>query len=194
MTTPPFAPLHLGTFRTIVVDCPWPFPRFVRSAPELYRGNPLSRVTVDRQYSTMTVAELCGLPVAELAHPDGAVLLAWATNRHLATGEAAQLVAAWGADAKTVITWRKPRPGPGRWARGRTEHVILATFGRPALPDSPEETIFDGLAGEGFSAKPASFYDACERLFPGPRVDVFARQTRMGWASWGLGHEQERSA
>lgn len=173
-----FDALEPASFRCIVADCPWPFAVVDRT-----------RAEAARRYRLMTLDELAALPVVDLAHPDGAVLLCWATNRHLATGDAATVVKAWGATPKTVITWRKPRPGPGRWARGRTEHVILATIGRPQLPAAPEETIFDGLAGAGHSAKPAAFYDLAERLFPGPRVDLFARQTRFNWASWGAGVE-----
>lgn len=40
------------------------------------------------------------------------------------------------------------------------------------------------------SVKPAAFYDVVERVSPGPYVELFARQPRLGWDSWGYGYEQ----
>ena len=42
--------------------------------------------------------------------------------------------------------------------------------------------------------KPAGFMDLVERVSPGPYVELFARQPRLGWDSWGHGYEQAISA
>lgn len=39
------------------------------------------------------------------------------------------------------------------------------------------------------SVKPAAFMDLVEQVSPGPYVELFARQSRLGWDSWGLGYE-----
>jgi N6-adenosine-specific RNA methylase IME4 len=39
------------------------------------------------------------------------------------------------------------------------------------------------------SEKPALFADLIERMSPGPYVELFARQPRLGWDSWGYGYE-----
>ena len=39
------------------------------------------------------------------------------------------------------------------------------------------------------SVKPALFTDLIERMSPGPYVELFCRQPRMGWDSWGKGYE-----
>ncbi len=39
------------------------------------------------------------------------------------------------------------------------------------------------------SVKPQAFLDLVERVSPGPYVELFARQPRLGWDSWGLGYE-----
>jgi len=39
------------------------------------------------------------------------------------------------------------------------------------------------------SEKPAVFTDLIERMSPGPYVELFARQPRLGWDSWGHGYE-----
>jgi N6-adenosine-specific RNA methylase IME4 len=45
--------------------------------------------------------------------------------------------------------------------------------------------VFDGIARE-HSRKPEEFYDICDRVMPhARRADVFARQHRPGWDSFG---------
>lgn len=39
------------------------------------------------------------------------------------------------------------------------------------------------------SAKPGIFGDLVEKVSPGPYLELFARQPRLGWDSWGLGYE-----
>lgn len=40
------------------------------------------------------------------------------------------------------------------------------------------------------SEKPAVFADLIEQMSPGPYVELFARQPRLGWDAWGHGYEQ----
>ena len=35
------------------------------------------------------------------------------------------------------------------------------------------------------SEKPDAFLDMVERISPAPRLELFARDQRLGWASWG---------
>lgn len=39
------------------------------------------------------------------------------------------------------------------------------------------------------SVKPPASYDLIESVSPGPYIELFARQPRLGWDSWGLGYE-----
>lgn len=41
----------------------------------------------------------------------------------------------------------------------------------------------------GHSQKPPLFADLVERMSPGPYVELFARQPRLGWDHWGHGYE-----
>lgn len=40
------------------------------------------------------------------------------------------------------------------------------------------------------SRKPEKFYQRVERYSEGPRLDMFARQSRPGWTAWG--HERTK--
>ncbi len=40
--------------------------------------------------------------------------------------------------------------------------------------------------GAEHSRKPEELYTEIERLFEGPRCELFAREERSGWDAWGL--------
>jgi N6-adenosine-specific RNA methylase IME4 len=95
---------------------------------------------------------------------------------------------------KTMLVPRLiPRTGLGHYTRGVTEHMILATRGRPKIfiKDQgvsnlllEEDTVL--LASPtGHSRKPEASYQLIERVCPGPYLELFARQKREGWTSWG---------
>ena len=60
-------------------------------------------------------------------------------------------------------------------------------------PMRPFRAVADGtwyMAPRGrHSEKPALFGDLIERMSPGPYVELFARQPRLGWDHWGHGYE-----
>ena len=72
----------------------------------------------------------------------------------------------------------------GYWTRANTEHCLLATRGKPRrLHADVRQAIID-LPRE-HSRKPDCVYGRIERLVPGPYLELFARQSRVGWDSWG---------
>ncbi|MDA8249573.1 MAG: MT-A70 family methyltransferase, partial [Rhodospirillales bacterium] len=94
-------------FRTVLADPPWQFiNRTGKVAPEHRR---LSR------YGTMTVTEICALPVAR-AVQDTAHLYLWVPNALLPEG--LQVLQAWGFSYKSNIIWHKLRKDGGSDGRG----------------------------------------------------------------------------
>lgn len=166
-------------FRTIVVDPPWPYRQGLRS--------PRTRGGV--KYPTMTIDEICKLPVVEWANKDCQLWL-WTTNSHL--HEAFHILEAWGFRYITTATWVKTSYGLGYWLRGQTEHVLLAVHGNPreflkgphGAAEHGHSTLIRAPRGR-HSEKPQAFYDMVEEIGGEPRVDVFARQQRLGWSCWG---------
>lgn len=165
-------------YRTIVADPPWRY------------ANAATKADARKHYSTMSLAEICALPVADLA-TDSAHLWLWGTNALME--EAHRVVRAWGFRPLTILTWCKPRPGVGHYLRNNTEHCILASRGKPLVPaEKPLSTWYEWTA-TAHSAKPPAFYDLVEQVSPGPFVDLFCRRPRFGWDTWGFGYEQEAS-
>lgn len=205
-------------FRTIVADPPWNYnDKLVMSLTP--RG-------ADDNYLTMTVAEVCalwnGATLAGHELKDDAFLFLWVTNPFLLNGAGTMVCKSWGFEPKQIVTWIKGRleatkikdtddgliaraklilrTGLGHYTRGVTEHMILATRGRPKVfvKDSGVNNLIvaeeDILSEQdtafvapptGHSRKPEASYQLVERVCPGPYLELFARQKRMGWTPWG---------
>jgi N6-adenosine-specific RNA methylase IME4 len=155
-------------YRTLVVDPPWPY-------------HVKSRGCAENHYSTLDLGGLARLPVSEWAD-EHAHLYLWTTNAFMP--KAYELVEAWGFVQKTILTWVKPQIGMGHYFRNNTEHCLFAVRGRlPALrKDIP--TAFSADRRRHW-AKPECFFDIVQAMSPGPYLDVFSRQQRLGWDTWG---------
>lgn len=185
------------TYRTIVVDPPWP----VSGAGRPLSGGPGSHVDWSLRvgvaasrplpYATMTVAEISAMRVSGLAHEDGAHLYLWTTNRFL--GEAFDVLRTWGFAYSTTLVWAKRPMGGGLGgAYGiSTEFVLFARRGTLAAESRvtgtwfPWKRPYDERGKPRHSAKPGDFYSMVESVSPGPRIELFARAARPGWDVWG---------
>jgi N6-adenosine-specific RNA methylase IME4 len=152
-----------GPYRVIVADPPWPY--LSRSEDPSKRGV--------RPYPTMSIAEICGVDVASIAHADS-ILWLWTTNQFMR--HAFLVVDALGFEARTILTWAKSKMGTGDWLRGQTEHCLMAVRGRPVAQLTNQTTLLRAPV-RGHSVKPKEFYDLVESLCPAPRyADLFSRQ------------------
>jgi N6-adenosine-specific RNA methylase IME4 len=172
-----FHPLAPHSYDLIVIDPPWPFKTWSPAGESK---------SASAHYRVMTLPDIMALPVRGLLN-DNAVVLLWATGAMLA--QAIAVMAAWGVTYKTELAWRKvtrngkPRMGCGFWARSMHEPVLLGTIGKPGKFTLP--SCFDGIARE-HSRKPDEIYRmVAERTSGLRRADVFAREMREGWDSWG---------
>jgi N6-adenosine-specific RNA methylase IME4 len=172
-------------YSTIVADPPWRYKSDGRMVTAANKAS--TNPDPNARYSTSTSTDLASLPVSELAAPN-AHLYCWTTNPILP--EAFALVEAWGFQYVTLLTWRKLGTlGMGYYFRGDTEHVLFAVKGKlPIAPADRKRNWFEARK-TGHSIKPASFFDLVETVSPGPYVELFARQPRLGWDAWGLGYE-----
>lgn len=144
----------------------------------------------ERHYSTMTVEDICALPVEALA-ADDCVLFLWATFPQLP--EALRVIKAWGFCYKSVgFVWLKlNRKSPGWfyglgfWTRGNAEICLIATRGHPKRRSAGVHQFIISRV-EAHSKKPDIARDKILELMGDlPRVELFARQTTEGWDVWG---------
>lgn len=167
-------------YRCIVADPPWHL-----------NGVGVTKADSRKFYSTMSVDDICALPVSDLAD-DSCHLWLWGINSMME--DAYRVMRAWGFSPLTLLTWCKPQPGVGNYLRNNTEHVILASKGKPMTPEVKPMATWFVWRRSAHSAKPVGFYEIVEQVSPGPRVELFCRQPVFGWDTWGKGFELEESA
>jgi N6-adenosine-specific RNA methylase IME4 len=168
---PPSLPMN-GPYRVIVADPPWPYE--VRQEDPTHRGA--------LPYPTMSIANICAMDVASIAHAD-CILWLWTTNHFMR--HAYTVLDAWGFAEKTILTWVKDKFGTGDWLRGQTEHCIMAIRGKPAVQLTNQTTVLYAKA-RAHSQKPEEFYAFVEKLCPAPLyAELFSRAARPNWDGHG---------
>jgi N6-adenosine-specific RNA methylase IME4 len=171
-----------GRFATILADPPWRFQnRTGKVAPEHVRL---------RRYETMSVDEICDLPVVTHTQ-DRAHLYLWVPNALLPYG--LQVMKAWGFTYKTNLVWFKVRKdggpdgrGVGFYFRNVTELLLFGIRGkiRTLQPGRRQVNLFASRKRE-HSRKPSSIYKLIKECSPGPHLELFAREPVKGWTQWG---------
>jgi N6-adenosine-specific RNA methylase IME4 len=173
-----------GKYAVILVDPPW---RFITYS---VKGKGRS---AEAHYDTMTMDQLEGMAdeVDRLAAAD-CVLLIWVTDPIAVGGFAHRLIDAWRFVPKTVgFYWAKTTKdstgfvmGNGYYTRANPEQCWLAVRGHPKRWDKGVPRLIIAPRGQ-HSEKPSIVHDSIERLFLGPYLELFARQRRPGWTTWG---------
>ena len=174
----PFGDLLPLSYDMIMVDSPWTF--------QLYsvKGE---KKSAQAQYGTMGMGDIKRLPVDQLASGD-AVLFMWATWPMLP--QAIEVMAAWRFRFVSGGVWHKRTKngktafGTGYRVRSASEPWLLGTIGNPKT-SRRHRNVIEGLARE-HSRKPNEAYAWAESYMPhARRADLFARESRPGWSSWG---------
>jgi N6-adenosine-specific RNA methylase IME4 len=170
-------------FGTIYADPPWRFQnRTGKMAPEHRRL---------RRYPTMSFDEIAELPVARIAKPNSHLYL-WVPNALIAEG--LDTMRRWGFQYKAQIIWYKVRKdggpdrrGVGFYFRNVTEVCLFGVRGkniRTREAGRRQPNIILSQKGR-HSAKPEEMYEVIESCSYGPYIELFAREEREGWSSWG---------
>jgi N6-adenosine-specific RNA methylase IME4 len=170
-------------FATILADPPWQFTNKTgKVAPEHKR---LAR------YQTLSLDDIIQLPVQELTKSTAHLYL-WVPNALLPEGIV--VMRAWGFSYKSNLVWHKVRKdggsdgrGVGFYFRNVTELILFGVKGKGARTLAPGRRQVNLLATRKreHSRKPDEQYEIIEACSPGPFMELFARGTRKGWASWG---------
>jgi N6-adenosine-specific RNA methylase IME4 len=172
-------PERVSPYRTVLMDPPWN----EQGGGKVKRG-------ADRHYPLM---KRHGILEAVLCCPlwqgvaDNAHLYMWVTNNFLEDG-------LWLMDAlnfryKTNFVWTKAgAQGLGQYFRGMHELCLFGTKGKkPTEPRTEARNIGSHLDAprRAHSQKPEASYNLIERRSKGPYLELFARDRRDGWATWG---------
>lgn len=184
----PFSSLKRNHYQAIYCDPPWRY--------EVWAEGSQNTRLASSKYHVMRSKDIASLPVSELAAKD-CVLFMWITWPQAL--DAFDIIKAWGFTYKTcAFSWIKgdakqleffqddvaPFVGMGYWTRANSEACLLATRGNPKrLNADVRQAIVEPRREH--SRKPNCVYERIERLVSGPFVELFARNTRPNWDSWG---------
>jgi len=163
-----------GKYRIIYADPPWQY------GDKLTDGYGAA----DNHYPTMSIQELCELPIKEFAD-ENAVLFLWVTSPMLE--ECFEVIKAWGFKYKTSFVWDKVKHNMGHYNSVRHELLLVCTKGS-CLPDNNK--LFDSVVSiersDKHSEKPEYFREIIDALYPyGKKIELFARKKVNGWDVWG---------
>lgn len=194
-----FDGLPLKHFGAILADPPWYFRT---------RTTVVSDRDPQQHYHVMGAAEICAMPVADLADKDAHLFL-WATGPCLP--QAFDVIKAWGFRYSGVaFTWVKLKrshnalqlrvlpvvatdlhTGLGFTTRKNAEFCLLARRGNARrIAKDVREIILSPVREH--SRKPDEVYTRVQRYCSGPYLELFSRQQRPGWHCWG--NETEKFA
>lgn len=165
-------------YKIIYADPPWRYRQ---------RGG---QGVAENHYPTMSIDELCDLPISTLSEKDCALFL-WATFPQLP--EAFKLMESWEFTYKTVaFTWVKQNKsgignflGLGYWTRSNAEICLFGVKGHPKrISKKVRQLIISPI--ERHSKKPDVARERIVELMGDlSRIELFARQKVSGWDAWG---------
>jgi N6-adenosine-specific RNA methylase IME4 len=164
---------------TIAIDPPWPFEQYSERAAH----------AVFEHYETMSLDAIKALPIAQLAADDCALFL-WVTWPFVPIWH--EVIEAWGFTysglgfdwIKLTSDGERLHKGNGYNTRQNPEPCLIAKRGKPLRLDEGVHSVIMTRVG-AHSEKPDEVYARMERLYGGPRLELFARAERPGWKTWG---------
>lgn len=172
------ADVPMFAYGMAVVDPPWPFDLWSDAGADK---------SPEAHYETMPMDAIAALRIGDLIAGDGVLCL---MCTHPQIDRQIEVGRAWGLRFVTSGVWVKRTKngklgfGTGYRLRSASEPFALFTAGTPDTAKNVR-TVIEGPLRE-HSRKPDELYREMERLAgPVRRIDVFSREDRPGWDSFG---------
>jgi len=173
----PSPPLPKLESQVLYADPPWAFNNagFDQSAAQKY---PTLKPELIENYTDET-----GRQIRQLAKQKESVLFLWVPEAIVPEG--VQVLKGWGFEYKAQMVWKKDRsPGMGWWVKSKHELLFIGARGTELHPATKFDSVFEAPVTR-HSQKPEIVYEMIETMYTGPYIELFARDTRPGWESWG---------
>jgi N6-adenosine-specific RNA methylase IME4 len=183
-------------YQIIYADPPWE-----------YDDKSLNRGGAERHYKTMSLNDICNLPIKNITNNDSTLFM-WATWPKLE--ESFKVIESWGFNYKTAaFVWVKANKrydpeqiqlfekeiiddkgiddylGMGRWTRSNTEFVLLSTKGKPKRINCGVRQLIYYPVMEHSKKPPVTRKRITQLVGDLPRIELFARESAPGWDVWG---------
>ena len=163
----------------IYADPPWSYQKVMHMGRKVTSAAKM-------HYSTMTIDDICELPVESIADDDSLLFL-WSASPQL--HRAMRLIGEWGFEYKTIaFVWDKQLINPGNYTVSQCEMVLVAKRGKIPQPRGARNVrqLYSERRTE-HSRKPEEIRYRIEDMFPEQRkIELFARGAPApGWHAWG---------
>lgn len=178
-----FDPLPRRAFTTVLIDPPWRFSAGTKSRPQ--------------HYDRMTFADIMAMPVRDLLLPEGGRVMLWITAPlldripdiskawRLRYSSALPWIKTWGSEDALFLYSNSLARGTGFEVMGNAEYLAILKAGKPhSIKGNPFPGVIVAPRRQ-HSRKPPHIHEQVEAKIPGPWCEIFARETRAGWAAWG---------
>lgn len=155
----------------------------------MYSEKGLGR-SAENHYPTMSLEDIKNLPINNLADKNCALFM-WTTIPLLK--DSFSVLDSWGFEYKSIaFAWIKLNKksdtlfwGMGHWTRSNAELCILATKGHPKRKSAKVHQVIMSHIQQ-HSKKPDEARERIIELIGDlPRIELFAREKKDGWDSWG---------
>jgi len=185
-------PDPLKQYQLIMADPPWNF--------KARTDKGVTERAAAHHYDVQDLEWIKNLPVRDIVSPDGCVLMLWVTDTHLF--QAQEVIKSWGFTYSTIgFHWAKLNKksdgfavGMGFYTRANPEICLLCRTKK--IPKVLDHGIRRLIAEEDprqivsrlreHSRKPDEAYERAAALFGDVRrLEMFSRESREGWDSWG---------
>lgn len=156
---------------------------------KVYSEKGLGR-SAENHYPTMSLEDIKNLPINNLADKNCALFM-WTTIPLLK--DSFSVLDSWGFEYKSIaFVWIKLNKksdtlfwGMGHWTRSNAELCILATKGHPKRKSAKVHQVIMSHIQQ-HSKKPDEARERIIELIGDlPRIELFAREKKDGWDSWG---------
>ena len=162
------------TYKTLVVDPPWPMEKILREV----RPN-----QKEMDYPVMSLEQIMKEPIPKLAE-DGCHIYLWTTQRFLP--DAFRVLEAWGVRYIFTMVWNKPGGfQPYGLPQYNCEFCLFGKIGTLDFETTQGFFCSFTAARSDHSRKPPEFYQTVARVSPGLRLDMYSREAHDGFEQWG---------
>ena len=177
-------------FDLIYADCPWRYRNWSMSEMAKY-GEKWARKNGRSPYPVMTTADICKMPVWDIAAKNSLLLL-WATSPKIE--DAFEVMRAWEFTIINILfVWIKLNPsgiglhtGMGYHSRQNAEFILLGAKGKGLSRVATDVHSVITYPRGRHSAKPPIARNRIERLYGDVnRVEIFSRDIVPGWSRFG---------
>lgn len=170
------AKLPDAKYRIVYADPPW-------SYNDKCDGGAVQAGGCEKHYPSMTIPELCQMPIHSICEND-AVLFLWVTSPLLL--ECLPIISAWGFTYKASFVWDKVKHNMGHYNSVRHEFLLICTRGSCTPDVNKLHDSVQSIERTTHSTKPERFREIIEEIYPyGKRLELFARKQTDGWEAYG---------